>query len=186
MQDYLDEALLLYSVVFGEGVVNDGTSIVLFNAVQKLKFKELRDITALKLLGNFLYLFFTSTVFGIGVGLLSVYIIKTVLWKFMIWWASLTRAAVTIALAYSEKVDQTRASDGTVIPILEDLTVPFLESEDDWPRRNSLSFLVKHPGSPVHYFRRIFNDRFVKPVFGRRGFRPCATVSLPPKLKFVQ
>ncbi|GAB4835868.1 hypothetical protein Ancab_000785 [Ancistrocladus abbreviatus] len=72
-----DETPFLYSIVFGEGVVNDATSIVLFNAVQSLNFSDLSVITALSLLGTFLYLFFTSTALGIGVGLLSAYIIKT-------------------------------------------------------------------------------------------------------------
>ncbi|RDX61394.1 Sodium/hydrogen exchanger 2, partial [Mucuna pruriens] len=72
-----DETPLLYSIVFGEGVVNDATSIVLFNSVQSLDFSSINAITALKLLGTFLYLFCTSTVLGIVVGLLSAYIIKT-------------------------------------------------------------------------------------------------------------
>ncbi|KAL6989623.1 Sodium/hydrogen exchanger 3 [Sarracenia purpurea var. burkii] len=62
-----DETPLLYSVVFGEGVVNDATSIVLFNAVQSLDFSNIDVMTALKLLGTFLYLFFTSTALGIAV-----------------------------------------------------------------------------------------------------------------------
>ncbi|MED6108674.1 monovalent cation:H+ antiporter, CPA1 (nhx1) [Stylosanthes scabra] len=72
-----DETPLLYSIVFGEGVVNDATSIVLFNSVQTLDFSKLNAVTALKLLGTFLYLFFTSTALGIAVGLISAYIIKT-------------------------------------------------------------------------------------------------------------
>ncbi|GAU46236.1 hypothetical protein TSUD_34210 [Trifolium subterraneum] len=72
-----DETPFLYSIVFGEGVVNDATSIVLFNSVQSLDFSSINAITVLKLLGTFLYLFCTSTALGIGVGLLSAYIIKT-------------------------------------------------------------------------------------------------------------
>nr|KYP74394.1 Sodium/hydrogen exchanger 2 [Cajanus cajan] len=72
-----DETPFLYSIVFGEGVVNDATSIVLFNSVQSLDFSSIDTITALKLLGTFLYLFCTSTALGILVGLLSAYIIKT-------------------------------------------------------------------------------------------------------------
>lgn len=71
-----EETPFLYSAVFGEGVVNDATSIVLFNAVQSLDLSNLSGITALELLGTFLYLFFTSTFLGISVGLLSAYIIK--------------------------------------------------------------------------------------------------------------
>ncbi|XAR52559.1 hypothetical protein NMG60_11020699 [Bertholletia excelsa] len=72
-----DETPLLYSIVFGEGVVNDATSIVLFNAVQSLDFSNIDVLTALRLLGHFLYLFFTSTALGIAVGLVSAYGIKT-------------------------------------------------------------------------------------------------------------
>ncbi|XP_074311537.1 sodium/hydrogen exchanger 1-like [Silene latifolia] len=71
-----DETPFLYSVVFGEGVVNDATSIVLFNAVQALDLSSLGTMTALALLGTFLYLFITSTVLGVLVGLLSAYLIK--------------------------------------------------------------------------------------------------------------
>ncbi|XP_044470105.1 sodium/hydrogen exchanger 1-like isoform X1 [Mangifera indica] len=72
-----DETPFLYSVVFGEGVVNDATSIVIYNAVQSLDFSNIDGTIALKLLGTFLYLFFTSTALGIVAGLLSAYIIKT-------------------------------------------------------------------------------------------------------------
>ncbi|OWM62957.1 hypothetical protein CDL15_Pgr020251 [Punica granatum] len=72
-----DETPFLYSIVFGEGVVNDATSIVLFNAVQSIDFSNINGLIALKLLGTFLYLFFTSTALGIAAGLLSAYIIKT-------------------------------------------------------------------------------------------------------------
>ncbi|ESW16752.1 hypothetical protein PHAVU_007G182200 [Phaseolus vulgaris] len=72
-----DETPLLYSIVFGEGVVNDATSIVLFNSVQSLDFSSTTSMTALKLLGTFLFLFCSSTALGIVVGLLSAYIMKT-------------------------------------------------------------------------------------------------------------
>lgn len=63
--------------MFGEGVVNDATSIVLFNSVQTLDFHNIDGLTVLKLIGTFLYLLFTSTALGIAVGLLSAFIIKT-------------------------------------------------------------------------------------------------------------
>ena len=66
-----DKTPLLYSIVFGEGVVNDATSIVLFNAVQSLDISDIDLLTALKLLGTFLYLFFTSTALGIAVSCFS-------------------------------------------------------------------------------------------------------------------
>lgn len=71
-----DETPFLYSVVFGEGVVNDATSIVIFNAVQSLDFSNVDGTIALKLLGTFLYLFFTSTALGIAVSHFLIFPIK--------------------------------------------------------------------------------------------------------------
>ncbi|MCD9561180.1 Sodium/hydrogen exchanger 2 [Datura stramonium] len=71
-----DETPLLYSLVFGEGVVNDATSVVLFNAVQNFDLSHINTRKALELVGNFLYLFASSTILGVAVGLLSAYIIK--------------------------------------------------------------------------------------------------------------
>nr|AAP20430.1 Na+/H+ antiporter NHX3 [Zea mays subsp. mays] len=72
-----DETPLLYSLVFGEGVVNDATSVVLFNAVQKIDFEHLTGEVALQVFGNFLYLFSTSTVLGIATGLITAFVLKT-------------------------------------------------------------------------------------------------------------
>ncbi|XP_028770753.1 sodium/hydrogen exchanger 1-like isoform X1 [Neltuma alba] len=71
-----DETPLLYSLVFGEGVVNDATSVVLFNAIQSFDLNQLDSGIALNFLGNFLYLFIASTLLGVLTGLLSAYIIK--------------------------------------------------------------------------------------------------------------
>ncbi|KAG7969030.1 hypothetical protein I3843_07G010000 [Carya illinoinensis] len=71
-----DETPLLYSLVFGEGVVNDATSVVLFNAIQSFDLTHIDPRIALHFIGNFLYLFLTSTMLGVMTGLLSAYIIK--------------------------------------------------------------------------------------------------------------
>ncbi|CAI9118710.1 OLC1v1020313C2 [Oldenlandia corymbosa var. corymbosa] len=71
-----DETPLLYSLVFGEGVVNDATSVVLFNAVQNFDLSHLSTSVALQLIGNFFYLFISSTFLGVLAGLLSAFIIK--------------------------------------------------------------------------------------------------------------
>ncbi|KAF7831323.1 sodium/hydrogen exchanger 4 [Senna tora] len=70
-----DETPLLYSLVFGEGVVNDATSVVLFNAVQKLDVSRLNG-RSLRVIGDFLYLFSSSTALGFVAGLLTAYILK--------------------------------------------------------------------------------------------------------------
>ncbi|KAJ6814473.1 sodium/hydrogen exchanger 2-like [Iris pallida] len=75
-----DETPLLYSLVFGEGVVNDATSVVLFNAIQNFDLEHIDAGIAAKFIGNFFYLFVSSTFLGAFVsyhaGLLSAYIIK--------------------------------------------------------------------------------------------------------------
>ncbi|ONM33860.1 Sodium/hydrogen exchanger 2 [Zea mays] len=71
-----DETPLLYSLVFGEGVVNDATSVVLFNAIENLDINNFDAIVLLNFIGKFLYLCFTSTIHGVATGLLSAYIIK--------------------------------------------------------------------------------------------------------------
>ncbi|XP_044484830.1 sodium/hydrogen exchanger 2-like isoform X2 [Mangifera indica] len=71
-----DETPLLYSLVFGEGVVNDATSVVLFKAIQSFDLSHNNSSIALQFLGNFMYLFIASTMLGVLVGLLSAYIIK--------------------------------------------------------------------------------------------------------------
>nr|DAD33452.1 TPA_asm: hypothetical protein HUJ06_012303 [Nelumbo nucifera] len=71
-----DETPLLYSLVFGEGVVNDATSVVLFNAIQSFDLSHINSSIALQFIGNFFYLFVSSTMLGVVTGLLSAYIIK--------------------------------------------------------------------------------------------------------------
>lgn len=60
-----DETPLLYSLVFGEGVVNDATSVVLFNAIQNFDLSHIDTSICLQFFGNFLYLFIASTVLGV-------------------------------------------------------------------------------------------------------------------------
>nr|ALT06549.1 Na+/H+ antiporter [Iris halophila] len=71
-----DETPLLYSLVFGEGVVNDATSVVFFNAIQNFDLEHIDAGIAAKFIGNFFYLFVSSTFLGAFAGLLSAYIIK--------------------------------------------------------------------------------------------------------------
>lgn len=73
-----DETPRLYSLVFGEGVVNDATSVVLFNAIQKLDLSHINSRAALLFTGDFLYLFLASTFLGVLIGLLSAYLIKKI------------------------------------------------------------------------------------------------------------
>ncbi|KAI4369586.1 hypothetical protein MLD38_018011 [Melastoma candidum] len=71
-----EETPLLHSLVFGEGMVNDAMSVVLFNAIQRFDLTNINSIIALEFIGNFLCLFILSTTLGILAGLLSAFIIK--------------------------------------------------------------------------------------------------------------
>ena len=44
-------------------------------------------------------------------------------------------------------------------------------------RRSSLSLLIRHPAKTVHYFWRKFDDKYMRPLFGGRGFVPIVPVS---------
>ncbi|GMN51727.1 hypothetical protein TIFTF001_020886 [Ficus carica] len=88
-----DETPLLYSLVFGEGVVNDATSIVLFNAVQKIDVSRISALTLLRVIGDFFYLFLTSTALGIISGLLTAFVLKTL-------HSSIREIALMVLMAY--------------------------------------------------------------------------------------
>lgn len=62
-----DETPLLYSLVFGEGVVNDATSVVLFNAIQRFDLVHVEFTVVLQFAANFFYLFLASTLLGAAV-----------------------------------------------------------------------------------------------------------------------
>lgn len=64
-----EETPLLYSLVFGEGVVNDATSVVLFNAITKFNPSDMNLNIALDFTGNFFSLFVLSTLLGVSVSL---------------------------------------------------------------------------------------------------------------------
>ncbi|XP_058082668.1 sodium/hydrogen exchanger 1-like [Magnolia sinica] len=71
-----DDTPLLHSLVFGEAVVNDATSVVLFNAIQRFDLIHIDSSIALQFVGNFFFLFVASTLLGVLAGLLSAYTIK--------------------------------------------------------------------------------------------------------------
>lgn len=69
-----EETPFLYSVVFGEGVVNDATSVVLFNAIQKFDLTNVTPRFFMEFLGNFCFLFSTSTLLGVAVSLYNLFL----------------------------------------------------------------------------------------------------------------
>ncbi|XP_043720949.1 BI1-like protein [Telopea speciosissima] len=66
------------------------------------------------------------------------------------------------------------------LPSFEELHISLLEDggpsdegvQQTLPRRGSLSLLISQPTSTVHYFWRKFDDRYMRPMFGGRGFVP--------------
>ncbi|KAH9604813.1 hypothetical protein KSS87_001976 [Heliosperma pusillum] len=71
-----EETPFVYSLVFGESVVNDATSVVLFNVIRRFEVSDSSATVALQFCGQFLYLFVASTLLGSLVGLLCAYITK--------------------------------------------------------------------------------------------------------------
>eukprot|EP00201_Polytomella_parva_P001073 CAMPEP_0175076912 /NCGR_PEP_ID=MMETSP0052_2-20121109/23043_1 /TAXON_ID=51329 ORGANISM="Polytomella parva, Strain SAG 63-3" /NCGR_SAMPLE_ID=MMETSP0052_2 /ASSEMBLY_ACC=CAM_ASM_000194 /LENGTH=541 /DNA_ID=CAMNT_0016346209 /DNA_START=104 /DNA_END=1725 /DNA_ORIENTATION=+ len=78
-----DSEPLLHSLLFGEGVVNDATAIVLLSATKGLSIAEIDSDLTLKafawLLVGFARLFFLSLVLGLAMGLISALIVRWVL-----------------------------------------------------------------------------------------------------------
>lgn len=66
----------MYSLVFGEGVVNDATSVVLFNALQNFDLNHIDVAVVLNFLGNFCYLFVSSTLLGVFVSCFLILILS--------------------------------------------------------------------------------------------------------------
>ncbi|PRW60759.1 Na+ H+ antiporter [Chlorella sorokiniana] len=74
-----DRFPLLYSVVFGEGVLNDATSIVILGTIQKFGLDSSEDLTfglIFMMLLDFLYLLLASAVLGMMFGLVTAYCLR--------------------------------------------------------------------------------------------------------------
>eukprot|EP01023_Acetabularia_acetabulum_P063234 TRINITY_DN7920_c0_g1_i1.p1 TRINITY_DN7920_c0_g1~~TRINITY_DN7920_c0_g1_i1.p1 ORF type:complete len:629 (-),score=86.62 TRINITY_DN7920_c0_g1_i1:1644-3530(-) len=73
-----DRMPLLYSLVFGEGVMNDATSVVLLKTVQFLGERDdsITGVQVGSIISKFLYLFVLSLLLGVFCGLLTSYLIK--------------------------------------------------------------------------------------------------------------
>lgn len=70
----------LFSLVFGEGIVNDAVSIILFNTVNKYAMSEEDEEFSGKMVGSislsFLVLGIVSILIGVGFGLMQSFLMK--------------------------------------------------------------------------------------------------------------
>lgn len=72
-----EEQPKLFSLIFGEGIVNDAVAIILFNTVTEfVSGGEFMPTTPLKILGSFLALGAGSIGIGILYGLIASYLLK--------------------------------------------------------------------------------------------------------------
>ncbi|KAK7818846.1 sodium/hydrogen exchanger 2, partial [Quercus suber] len=87
--------------------------------------------------------------------------------------SSITKPLIEAVLLQNAKLVHSKATD---IPSLDDLQILFLENGDPSDqggsnepayRKGSLSLLISNPTSTIHYFWRKFDDKFIRPVFGR-------------------
>jgi len=74
-----EEQPKLFSIIFGEGIVNDAVAIILFNTVSKYTGSNVEEFTAstpFKIIGDFLLLGVASLAIGLVYGLIGSYILK--------------------------------------------------------------------------------------------------------------
>lgn len=74
-----EEQPRLFSLIFGEGIVNDAVAIILFNTVASFLSHDSPEFTAttpLKIVGQFLVLGSVSILIGFVIGLLAAFILK--------------------------------------------------------------------------------------------------------------
>ncbi|GJN36057.1 hypothetical protein PR202_gb24883 [Eleusine coracana subsp. coracana] len=216
-----DETPLLYSLVFGEGVVNDATSVVLFNAIENLDIGHFDALVLLNFIGKFLYLFFTSTALGVAAGLLSAYVIKKlcfarhstdrevaimILMAYLSYMLSVFTASghtavrvnatmitsTVIVVLFSTMVfglltkpllslliparpgvttSSLLSSQSILDPLLGSLMGSDFDVGQTTPQYN-LQYILTAPTRSVHRLWRKFDDRFMRPMFGGRGFVP--------------
>lgn len=71
-----EEQPKLFSLVFGEGIVNDAVAIILFNTVSGAIQSGVNIMTPLQIIGSFLALGFGSVGIGIAYGLFASFLLK--------------------------------------------------------------------------------------------------------------
>ena len=105
----------LFSLLFGESVVNDAVAIILFNTVRGLEDMDMNSSTVPKILGDFFLLSFLSLLIGFCYGALASIILKKV--------RSITRDAISecillFSMGYICYVTAERLSQSGIIALL--------------------------------------------------------------------
>lgn len=72
-----DEQPKLFSLIFGEGIVNDAVAIILFNTVSNAIKNGVTVSTPIEIVGNFLSLSAGSVAIGLAYGLIASYFLKS-------------------------------------------------------------------------------------------------------------
>src|SRR4051812_29060273 len=89
----------LYTVIFGEAILNDAIAIVLFETAQRYKATghELRFSSLFESIGTFLFVFFGSSILGVAIGMFTSLLLKfTYLRRF-----PKTESCIIILIAYA-------------------------------------------------------------------------------------
>ncbi|KAF2536235.1 hypothetical protein F2Q68_00021104 [Brassica cretica] len=64
------------------------------------------------------------------------------------------------------------------VPLLDqDSFIEEVAGNENLPRPDSIRGFLKRPTKTVHYYWRQFDDSFMRPVFGGRGFGPFVSSS---------
>ena len=71
-----EEQPKLFSLIFGEGIVNDAVAIILFNTVSNAIKNGVTVLTPIEIVGNFFGLSAGSLAIGIAYGLIASYFLK--------------------------------------------------------------------------------------------------------------
>nr|GMD76645.1 sodium/hydrogen exchanger 2-like [Ipomoea batatas]GMD77403.1 sodium/hydrogen exchanger 2-like [Ipomoea batatas]GMD80571.1 sodium/hydrogen exchanger 2-like [Ipomoea batatas] len=138
-------------IIWWAGLMRGAVSMALaYNQFTRSGYTQLRE-NAIMITSTITVVLFSTVVFGL-----------------------ITKPLIRILLPSPKHLSRMVSSE-PVTP--KSFTVPLLDSEVDLdghvpPRPNSLRMLLTTPSHTIHYYWRKFDDAFMRPVFGGRGFVP--------------